>query len=114
MLATFAANRRSKAHDPIHPFRRVGDRRADLRHIIAAGADCQRGPRFSSDVIGADLGWPDIRLECASWRSEEHTSELQSLMRISYAVFCLKKKSINRNTTEQHTIYIRTNSDNTA
>src|SRR3546814_9999662 len=28
----------------------------------------------------------------ASWRSEEHTSELQSLMRISYAVFCLKKK----------------------
>src|SRR3546814_4111359 len=28
------------------------------------------------------------------WRSEEHTSELQSLMRISYAVFCLKKKTI--------------------
>src|SRR3546814_9717683 len=33
----------------------------------------------------------------ASTRSEEHTSELQSLMRISYAVFCLKKK--NRRTT---------------
>src|SRR3546814_1599484 len=30
------------------------------------------------------------------WRSEEHTSELQSLMRISYAVFCLKKKNINQ------------------
>src|SRR3546814_3689829 len=30
-----------------------------------------------------------------SIRSEEHTSELQSLMRISYAVFCLKKKNIN-------------------
>src|SRR3546814_7065919 len=29
-------------------------------------------------------------------RSEEHTSELQSLMRISYAVFCLKKKKLNR------------------
>src|SRR3546814_9097738 len=29
------------------------------------------------------------------WRSEEHTSELQSLMRISYAVFCLKKKTQN-------------------
>src|SRR3546814_1208170 len=29
---------------------------------------------------------------CSSTRSEEHTSELQSLMRISYAVFCLKKK----------------------
>src|SRR3546814_10246609 len=29
------------------------------------------------------------------WRSEEHTSELQSLMRTSYAVFCLKKKKLN-------------------
>src|SRR3546814_4123981 len=28
----------------------------------------------------------------AAWRSEEHTSELQSLMRVAYAVFCLKKK----------------------
>src|SRR3546814_2575130 len=33
-------------------------------------------------------------------RSEEHTSELQSLMRISYAVFCLKKKKKNKNTGE--------------
>src|SRR3546814_8712698 len=36
-------------------------------------------------------GWFEgDRIEC---RSEEHTSELQSLMRISYAVFCLKKKN---------------------
>src|SRR3546814_4498693 len=34
------------------------------------------------------------RLAFSEWRSEEHTSELQSLMRISYAVFCLKKKKI--------------------
>src|SRR3546814_2905905 len=38
------------------------------------------------------------------WRSEEHTSELQSLMRISYAVFCLKKKKTSttqsKNTTD--------------
>src|SRR3546814_8888843 len=33
-----------------------------------------------------------LELEFATHRSEEHTSELQSLMRISYAVFCLKKK----------------------
>src|SRR3546814_8238598 len=33
-------------------------------------------------------------------RSEEHTSELQSLMRISYAVFCLKKKQIHQRTKE--------------
>src|SRR3546814_1090227 len=36
-------------------------------------------------------------------RSEEHTSELQSLMRISYAVFCLKKKKKQLTTKEQHT-----------
>src|SRR3546814_10161428 len=34
-------------------------------------------------------------------RSEEHTSELQSLMRISYAVFCLKKTKTNKNNTEK-------------
>src|SRR3546814_9445682 len=39
------------------------------------------------------------RLWLGDGRSEEHTSELQSLMRISYAVFCLKKKKINRNNT---------------
>src|SRR3546814_1288034 len=36
-------------------------------------------------------------------RSEEHTSELQSLMRISYAVFCLKKKKIVINTRKRNT-----------
>src|SRR3546814_5520918 len=36
----------------------------------------------------------------ANWRSEEHTSELQSLMRISYAVFCLKKKTQQKTTTK--------------
>src|SRR3546814_6785926 len=35
-------------------------------------------------------------------RSEEHTSELQSLMRISYAVFCLKKKKAHNKTQRQH------------
>src|SRR3546814_3630140 len=35
-------------------------------------------------------------------RSEEHTSELQSLMRISYAVFCLKKKNIKKENQQQY------------
>src|SRR3546814_7998005 len=39
----------------------------------------------------------------AAVRSEEHTSELQSLMRISYAVFCLKKKKKNINCTYKTT-----------
>src|SRR3546814_1556871 len=38
-------------------------------------------------------------------RSEEHTSELQSLMRISYAVFCLKKKILKKTTTD-HTNHL--------
>src|SRR3546814_1760743 len=38
------------------------------------------------------------RRQIMAMRSEEHTSELQSLMRISYAVFCLKKKNIRLNT----------------
>src|SRR3546814_2638151 len=36
-----------------------------------------------------------LRPKVASWRSEEHTSALQSLLRISYAVFCLQKKTEN-------------------
>src|SRR3546814_4340911 len=40
-----------------------------------------KDPRFDNQAVRATL------------RSEEHTSELQSLMRISYAVFCLKKKN---------------------
>src|SRR3546814_3695771 len=56
-----------------------------------AGADDD--PRFAYRGIrvdGSDVG-----------RSEEHTSELQSLMRISYAVFCLKKKKNKSNNTSQ-------------
>src|SRR3546814_10613944 len=45
------------------------------------------------DLIGAlPLRREDLVVDDGDWRSEEHTSELQSLMRISYAVFCLKKK----------------------
>src|SRR3546814_4267621 len=51
--------------------------------IAVKGADHGAGLRI--DLVPALLS-PDVE------RSEEHTSELQSLMRISYAVFCLKKK----------------------
>src|SRR3546814_8404621 len=55
-----------------------------------AGIDeCYRRPsEFDLTVIGHQ----------ANERSEEHTSELQSLMRISYAVFCLKRKKKNKGT----------------
>src|SRR3546814_2458946 len=51
------------------------------------------------EIDKADIEFPNDllreldRMEFHVYRSEEHTSELQSLMRISYAVFCLKKKT---------------------
>src|SRR3546814_2206805 len=53
--------------------------------------ELQRDGRITMTALAARVG--------LSKRSEEHTSELQSLMRISYAVFCLKKKL-----TKQHII----------
>src|SRR3546814_1629080 len=47
---------------------------------------------------GPTSTFPTTRHAAAPSRSEEHTSELQSLMRISYAVFCLKKKKKNMHT----------------
>src|SRR3546814_2252118 len=44
--------------------------------------------------IGDTLSFNALQMRLHPARSEEHTSELQSLMRISYAVFCLKKKKI--------------------
>src|SRR3546814_6563512 len=59
----------------------------------------QLGMKVRVFEAGSDVGgtwywnrYPGARFDSESWRSEEHTSELQSLMRISYAVFCLKKK----------------------
>src|SRR3546814_2652659 len=46
-------------------------------------------------------------------RSEEHTSELQSLMRISYAVFCLKTKNVNRPQTLTHDLQLIPSHTNT-
>src|SRR3546814_10495016 len=57
---------------------------------------------FGSGDIAGYLEEAMLLLE-SGWRSEEHTSELQSLMRISYAVFCLKKKN-----TQYHNIIWKT------
>src|SRR3546814_3812473 len=54
-------------------------------------------PNSSSIVNRLIFGNCLAYLAAALGRSEEHTSELQSLMRISYAVFCLKKKNKNNN-----------------
>src|SRR3546814_4834461 len=59
--------------------------------------------RASISGRGALILVRDLDEDCAV-RSEEHTSELQSLMRISYAVFCLKKKTKTNNTTSTYTL----------
>src|SRR3546814_16790605 len=58
---------------------------------------------FRSIVSGNCCSRGMTRCCARTTRSEEHTSELQSLMRISYAVFCLKKKKI-RNDIESSTV----------
>src|SRR3546814_9762295 len=46
-----------------------------------------------------------VARRAARWRSEEHTSELQSLMRISYAVFCLKQKTLKKSHNTDSNMY---------
>src|SRR3546814_4156186 len=54
---------------------------------------CQRGE--AGVVAGEEAAVGEFGSDGRHFRSEEHTSELQSLMRTSYAVFCLKKKKKN-------------------
>src|SRR3546814_6786153 len=100
---------RSTRTDTLFPYTTLFRSRTALEH--RAVPDC-----VLPDVPGDRLAvhptqaagngrWPRARkprCAVALVRSEEHTSELQSLMRISYAVFCLKKKNIitNRNKEE--------------
>src|SRR3546814_9972218 len=80
-----------------------GDVYFDVRSWAAYGE--LSGQKLDDMEAAADAdprGKRDPR-DFALWkgqRSEEHTSELQSLMRISYAVFCLKKKKTNNNTSK--------------
>src|SRR3546814_3605737 len=63
-----------------HQFGHFSPQLGDGRALLLGELAAPDGARF------------DVQLKGSGPRSEEHTSELQSLMRISYAVFCLKKK----------------------
>src|SRR3546814_8288587 len=69
-----------------------------------AGSGALRTAGGGSEPLSCEAG--RSRTACA--RSEEHTSELQSLMRISYAVFCLKKKN-KKTLTRNKTTYVLCN-----
>src|SRR3546814_16562487 len=96
---------RSTRTDTLFPyttlFRSLGTR--EKRKVIRSAKDAKSANR-DANVGSADARCPGFRRHCVSraspalppgfaLRSEEHTSELQSLMRTSYAVFCLKKQN---------------------
>src|SRR3546814_3474789 len=71
----------------------AGLNKGEARHTLAAAIYTNRQGRFTDRSIeNQEYRASGLNLLIAA-RSEEHTSELQSLMRISYAVFCLKKKN---------------------
>src|SRR3546814_2074841 len=92
---------RSTRTDTLFPYTTLfrSDRFFDLFEIArgARGDDdvcalCRKRPGGAAPIPRLAPVTSATRPE-RGWRSEEHTSELQSLMRISYAVFCLKKKN---------------------
>src|SRR3546814_9034187 len=106
---------RSTRTDTLFPyttlFRSVRRNLPGLARLVAGSADAfprrdagrlERNHRRQAAHRDAAIAHPP--------RSEEHTSELQSLMRISYAVFCLKKKKKN-NTTKHLHIHVQTRKD---
>src|SRR3546814_10765044 len=69
--------------------RLTGSVASGARNMLLAPIPLAWQKRAAFQSLVAKLRYPSTRFS----RSEEHTSELQSLMRISYAVFCLKKKT---------------------
>src|SRR3546814_14355014 len=95
---------RSTRTDTLFPYTTL------FRSVVNTGDDATRanglrGEIFQSKTLGvggltqkeyssySGTHWVQCFIVKNNYRSEEHTSELQSLMRISYAVFCLKKKN---------------------
>src|SRR3546814_4680984 len=102
---------RSTRTDTLFPyttlFRSAGRAWCSTRQTWPTSARCRT-------CVARMRGWPkgppraQAGGEFLTQRSEEHTSELQSLMRISYAVFCLKKKKRNIVTRNKHKTEIHT------
>src|SRR3546814_6597435 len=93
---------RSTSTDPTCPYTACfRSRRTALERGADDGAGDDALARGAGGLLGLDgeaLGAEGLRGDgLEAGRSEEHTSELQSLMRISYAVFCLKKKKTHTN-----------------
>src|SRR3546814_7704479 len=94
-------------------FKALSDKKAEVDIMAAKDVKFSRDARerilrgvdILADAVKVTLGPKGRNVVIDKSRSEEHTSELQSLMRISYAVFCLKKKTKTQQT--QRTTYTR-------
>src|SRR3546814_1595556 len=84
----------------------------NAKPLVVGDGGVEEGSGAFFPLVGQDLTESDTRgvvdadvdeLPACPVRSEEHTSELQSLMRISYAVFCLKKKKKKQQNTHTNT-----------
>src|SRR3546814_1076852 len=105
LYCAIAPRRLTSARQPLYrcpwpnrsPFMSIGRFACRNAPIATSTAMCasasirRRGARPCSRICGTR------RICCPAARSEEHTSELQSLMRNSYAVFCLKKQTLHGN-----------------
>src|SRR3546814_8183313 len=81
---------------------KAGGRSVTLKHSRAPVLDAPESVNAIVQAL-AHLGKGNIDADVIG-RSEEHTSELQSLMRISYAVFCLKKKKTTKTTKQRESM----------
>src|SRR3546814_5443980 len=106
---------RSTRTDTLFPyttlFRSVLDLIGNALHRAVEAIDRNKadGRIFRTVAVGGDIALAERDGEFHTNRSEEHTSELQSLMRISYAVFCLKKKNKQQQYTRHVTHHIKSN-----
>src|SRR3546814_10844593 len=106
---------RSTRTDTLFPYTTLCRSVRGLRPVRASRARVEKAPNPRSSTWPSSASRAVISSKkvetIASTRSEEHTSELQSLMRISYAVFCLKKtqkkqqytRRKHRDSTQEHT-----------
>src|SRR3546814_9151430 len=91
----------------LDPLQTVGDQLTESMQVHLRINHHQARERAVELLNGVGIEQPELRLDqyphqfSGGMRSEEHTSELQSLMRISYAVFCLKKKKTAKNNKNQ-------------
>src|SRR3546814_5161774 len=95
-----SADQRHHHHEP--RLRRMADRVRRPQNDHGAARPLHPPLRYRRDGQ-RQLALQKPQLTATFGRSEEHTSELQSLMRISYAVFCLKKKHVRQHNTKSIT-----------